>query len=69
MGFSDSLGMATCLATLGEAVLKSRQPRDAIMRLEEAVSIDRGLLGPYHVHALLSVAKALTKLGELLGIR
>lgn len=67
MGSSDSLGMATCLATVGEALLKCRQPRDAMLRLEEAVSIYRGLLGPYHVftaHALQSVAKALGKLGE-----
>lgn len=67
MGSSDSLGMATCLATVGEALLKCRQPRDAMLRLEEAVSIYRGLLGPYHVftaHALQSVAKALVKLGE-----
>jgi tetratricopeptide (TPR) repeat protein len=67
MGSSDSLGMATCLATVGENLLKCRQPRDAMLRLEEAVSIYRGLLGPYHVyvaHALHSVAKALTKLGE-----
>ena len=66
MGLSDSLGMATCLATVGEAVLKSQQPRDAMLRLEEAVIIDRGLFGPYHVHALLSAVKALTTLGELL---
>lgn len=67
MGSSDSLGMATCLATIGETLLKCRQPRDAMLRLEEAVSIYRGLLGPYHVftaHALNSVAKALVKLGE-----
>ena len=67
MGSSDSLGMATCLATVGESLLKCRQPKDAMLRLEEAVSIYRGLLGPYHVyvaHALHSVAKALTKLGE-----
>ena len=67
MGSSDSLGMATCLATVGEALLKCRQPRDAMLRLEEAVSIYRGVLGPYHVftaHALQSVAKALVKLGE-----
>lgn len=67
MGSSDSLGMATCLATVGECLLKCRQPRDAMLRLEEAVSIYRGVLGPYHVcvaHALNSVAKALTKLGE-----
>jgi tetratricopeptide (TPR) repeat protein len=67
MGSSDSLGMATCLATVGETLLKCRQPRDAMLRLEEAVSIYRGLLGPYHVytaHALHSTAKALGKLGE-----
>jgi len=67
MGSSDSLGMATCLATVGEALLKCRQPRDSMLRLEEAVSIYRGLLGPFHVftaHALQSVAKALVKLGE-----
>lgn len=67
MGVSDSLGMATCLATVGETLLKCRQPRDAMLRLEEAVSIYRGLLGPYHVyvaHALHSVAKALAKIGE-----
>ena len=67
MGVSDSLGMATCLAAVGETLLKCRQPRDAMLRLEEAVSIYRGLLGPYHVyvaHALHSVAKALAKIGE-----
>ena len=67
MGASDSLGMATCLATVGECLLKCRQARDANMRLEEAVTIYRGVLGPYHVHVahtLNSVAKALTKLGE-----
>ena len=67
MGPSDSLGMATCLATVGETLLKCRQPRDAMLRLEEAVTIFRGLLGPYHVyvaHTLQLVAKALTKLGE-----
>jgi tetratricopeptide (TPR) repeat protein len=67
MGSSDSLGMATCLATVGDCLLKCRQPRDSMLRLEEAVSIYRGVLGPYHVyvaHALNSVAKALTKLGE-----
>jgi tetratricopeptide (TPR) repeat protein len=67
MGSSDSLGMATCLATVGDCLLKCRQPRDAMLRLEEAVSIYRVVLGPYHVyvaHTLNSVAKALTKLGE-----
>jgi tetratricopeptide (TPR) repeat protein len=67
MGSSDSLGMATCLATVGETLLKCRHPRDAMLRLEEAVTIYRALLGPYHVftaHALHSVAKSLGKLGE-----
>lgn len=47
-GPSDSLGMAMCLAAIGEGLLKSRQPRDALLRLEEAVGIYRGLLGPFH---------------------
>ena len=67
MGQSDSLGMGTCLVTVGETLLKCKQPRDAMLRLEEGVSIFRGLLGPYHVfvaHALHSVAKALSRLGE-----
>jgi len=67
MGSSDSLGMATCLAAVGEGLLKCRQPRDAMLRLEEAVSLYRGILGPFHVyvaHALHQVAKALVKLGE-----
>ena len=42
--------MAMCLAAVGDGLLKSRQPRDAMLRLEEAVGIYRGLLGPYHVN-------------------
>eukprot|EP00978_Attheya_sp_CCMP212_P024782 scaffold78493_cov50-Attheya_sp.AAC.4 len=64
---SDSLNMAICLSTVGEGLLKCRQARDAMLRLEEAVGIYRGLLGPYHIdvaRALHSVAKALAKLGE-----
>lgn len=64
---ADSLSMAICLSTIGEGLLKARQARDAMLRLEEAVGIYRGLLGPYHVdvaRALNSVAKALVKLGE-----
>jgi hypothetical protein len=49
-GSSDSLGMAMCLAAVGEGLLKSRQPRDAMLRLEEAVGIYRGLLGPFHTN-------------------
>ena len=63
----DSLGMAMCLAAVGEGLLKARQPRDAMLRLEEAVTIFRDLLGSAHTHvadALHAVAKALVKLGE-----
>lgn len=49
-GRPDSLGMAMCLAAIGEGLLKARQPRDAMLRLEESVNIYRGLLGPYHPH-------------------
>ncbi len=47
-GRPDSLGMAMCLAAIGEGLLKSRQPRDAMLRLDESVNIYRGLLGQYH---------------------
>lgn len=47
-GPPDSLGMAMCLAAIGEGLLKSRQPRDAMLRLEESVGIYRGLLGAFH---------------------
>jgi tetratricopeptide (TPR) repeat protein len=63
----DSLNMAICLAAVGEGLLKGRQPRDAMLRLEEAVGIYRGLLGAYHIdvaRALHNVARALVKLGE-----
>jgi hypothetical protein len=46
----DSLGMAMCLAAVGEGLLKGRQPRDAMLRLEEALGIYKGLLGPYNIH-------------------
>jgi hypothetical protein len=49
-GSIDSLGMAMCLASVGEGLLKSRQPRDAMLRLEEAVGIYRNLLGPFHTY-------------------
>jgi tetratricopeptide (TPR) repeat protein len=49
-GASDSLGMAMCLAAVGDGLLKSRQPRDAMLRLEEAVGIYRDLLGPHHTN-------------------
>lgn len=47
-GRPDSLGMAMCLAAIGEGLLKSRQPRDAMLRLEESVNIFKGLLGSNH---------------------
>jgi tetratricopeptide (TPR) repeat protein len=62
-----SLNMAICLSTLGEGLLKCRQPRDAMLRLEEAVGMYRSLLGPYHMDVARSlgcVAKALVKLSE-----
>ena len=64
---ADSLNMAICLSTVGEGLIKSRQPREAMLRLEEAVGIYRGILGPYHIdvaRALNSVARALSRLSE-----
>jgi len=66
-GSTESLGMAICLSTVGEGLLKGKQPRDAMLRLEEAVIIYRGLLGQNHIdvaRSLHSVARALVKLGE-----
>jgi tetratricopeptide (TPR) repeat protein len=59
--------MAICLSTVGEGLLKGKQPRDAMLRLEEAVIIYRGILGQNHIdvaRSLHSVARALVKLGE-----
>lgn len=66
-GSSESLNMAICLSTVGEALMKGKQPRDAMLRLEEAVIIYRSLLGENHVdvaRSLHSVARVLVKLGE-----
>lgn len=66
-GTADSLGMAICLSTVGEGLMKGKQARDATLRLEEAVVIYRNLLGENHVdvaRSLHSVARALVKLGE-----
>jgi len=63
----DSLGMAMCFAAVGEGLMKSRQPRDAMLRLEEAVVLYKELLGTYNTRvadALQTAAKALVKLGE-----
>jgi hypothetical protein len=64
-GSSDSLGMAICLAAVGEGLLKGRQPRDAMLRLEEAVGIYRGLLGPFHTHVRIIQSSCLTLNGVL----
>eukprot|EP00537_Pseudo-nitzschia_pungens_P017549 CAMPEP_0172410364 /NCGR_PEP_ID=MMETSP1061-20121228/76842_1 /TAXON_ID=37318 /ORGANISM="Pseudo-nitzschia pungens, Strain cf. pungens" /LENGTH=1615 /DNA_ID=CAMNT_0013146543 /DNA_START=169 /DNA_END=5017 /DNA_ORIENTATION=- len=63
----DSLGLAMCFAAIGEGLMKSRQPRDAMLRLEEAVGLYKELLGTYNTRvadALQTAAKALVKLGE-----
>jgi hypothetical protein len=57
-GRPDSLGMAMCLAAIGEGLLKSRQPRDAMLRLEESVNIFKGLLGTHHPYVRLTLAGA-----------
>lgn len=67
--FSTALTLtnAICLSAIGEGLVRCRQPRDAMLRLEEAVGVYRGLLGPYHMdvaRGLNCVAKALVKLGE-----
>jgi hypothetical protein len=54
-GSSDSLGMAMCLAAVGDGLLKARQPRDAMLRLEEAVGIYRNLLGGFHTNVSLEL--------------
>lgn len=58
-GSPDSLGMAMCLAAVGEGLLKARQPRDAMLRLEEAVGLYRGLLGPFHTNVSAHVTRTL----------
>jgi len=66
-GSAESLSMAICLSTVGEALMKGKQLRDAMLRLEEAVIIYRSLLGEFHVdvaRSLHSVARALVKLGD-----
>lgn len=62
-----SLTIAFCLSAVGEGLVRCRQARDAMLRLEEAVGIYRAILGPYHIdvaRALNCVAKSLVKLGE-----
>ncbi len=45
----DTLGMAMCFAAVGEGLTKSRQPRDGMLRLEEAINLYKQLLGSYNV--------------------
>ena len=49
----DTLGMAMCFAAVGEGLTKSRQPRDGMLRLEEAINLYKQLLGSYNVRVSL----------------
>jgi tetratricopeptide (TPR) repeat protein len=62
-----TIELAVCLSTIGEGLLKGRQTKESIIRLEEALHMLRDLLGSYHVEvarALDSVAKAYIKAGD-----
>jgi len=62
-----SVNVAICLSTMGEGLIKARQPRDASQRLDEAASLYRELLGQGHIdvaRAVNAVAKSLVKIGE-----
>ena len=62
-----NLNVAICLSTIGEGLIKTRQPRDASQRLDEAASLYRELLGQKNIdvaRAVNSVAKSLVKLNE-----
>jgi len=64
---SLSFSMAICLSIIGEGLLKCRQPREAMLRLEEAVGIYRGLLGRFNTdvaRSLSCVGHAYVKMGE-----
>jgi tetratricopeptide (TPR) repeat protein len=67
---SDSgvtIDLAICLSTVGEALLKARQTKESIKRLDEAVIMFRDLLGSYHIEvarSLLALAKAYIKTGD-----
>jgi hypothetical protein len=64
----DSVNMAICLATVGERLLRGRQPHDAMLCLEEAVGIIMVYLACITdievARALHNVARAVAKLGE-----
>ena len=62
-----SVNVAICLSTMGEGLIKARQPRDASQRLDEAASLYRELLGQGHIdvaRAVNAVAKSLVKISE-----
>ncbi|KAL7552348.1 hypothetical protein ACHAWF_015590, partial [Thalassiosira exigua] len=64
---SRNVDVAICLSTVGEGLIKARQPRDASQRLEEAAALYRELLGQGHIdvaRAVNAVAKSLVKIGE-----
>ena len=51
----DSLGMAMCFAAVGEGLTKSRQPRDGMLRLDEAIGLYKQLLGSYNIRVRLII--------------
>ena len=62
-----SVNIAICLSTMGEGLIKARQPRDASQRLDEAATLYRELLGQGHIDVARSVnavAKSLVKINE-----
>ena len=66
-GSARSVSMAICLSTMGEGLIKARQPKDASQRLEEAAGLYRELLGQGHIdvaRAVTAVAKSLVKINE-----
>jgi len=66
-GSARGVSMAICLSTMGEGLIKARQPKEASQRLEEAAGLYRELLGQGHIdvaRAVTAVAKSLVKINE-----
>jgi tetratricopeptide (TPR) repeat protein len=62
-----TIDLAISLSTIGEGLLKARQTKESIKRLDEAVIMFRDLLGSYHTEvarSLLVLAKAYIKTGD-----
>lgn len=62
-----SVNIAICLSTMGEGLIKARQPRDASQRLDEAATLYCELLGKVHIdvaRAVNALAKSLVKINE-----